>query len=100
MHSFCFRRFSEIISRILSDNFIISPRCAYHSKKAIVSQSKCVDNIAVRTARPRNEENNRMQEGLLEWWDYLSSSTDMKYTYGIVDYGPLIRKSENAKVLE
>ena len=75
---------------------------------------------------------------LLEWWDYLSSSTDMKYTsrfgpkgeawdmdengtvfeklpesltddftienykytYGMVDYGPLIRKDENAEVLE
>lgn len=75
---------------------------------------------------------------LLEWWDYMSSTTDLKYTsrfgpkgeawdvdengqvyeklpdsltddftienykytYGMVDYGPLIRKDENANVLE
>jgi len=75
---------------------------------------------------------------LLEWWDYISSTTELKYisrfgpqgeawdidengqiyeklpdsltdeftiehykyTYGMVDYGPLIRKDENAQVLE
>lgn len=72
---------------------------------------------------------------LLEWWDYISSTTELKispfrpegqawdvdengqvfeklpdsltddftienykHTYGMVDYGPLIRKDENAEV--
>lgn len=75
---------------------------------------------------------------LLEWWDYMSSTTELKYisrfgqkgeawdidengkvyeklpdnltdefsienykyTYGMVDYGPLIRKDENAEIKE